>query len=238
MAIPKNWKDILLKNEPDLRTEVPTQFKVLFSNTKQKPSRFCYLYYANKEKVSNSALVTIWNNNLKIRLTTKDLSRLFVKIKTISKCTKLQFFQYRLLIKALTTNVRVAKWDQNVSDKCTFCQTSAETTLHLFWECPMVKKLWKAFTKWCVHFYSVNIQFTAEMVLLCNYIGRKARLINFLILIIKFYIYKTKVQGGILNFQTMVKDISKYQGIEKCLAFKYDALYKYASKWEDFTVFD
>lgn len=239
-AIPREWKRILLENQPS-PPKLSLDFREKFESTKIKPSRFCYDFLRSQIGVSNIALSVIWNNDLCLKgsdkIDTTGMSRLFKKIRKTTSCTKLIYFQYRLVTKSLTTNIHVAKWNENVSELCTFCKTCKETTVHLFFECKAVQKLFKALTKWLNYFHAINITLTKTLVLFNNYSKRQSTLINFVLLVTKFYIYKCKVQNVDLNFVNLVSDIKSYQNIERLIAFKNDKLYQYARKWDDFSVF-
>lgn len=238
MSIPQVWKNILLRNEASVCQNTNNNFLNQFLKIKTKPASFCYKFIRDKNSISNMAILDIWNNDLKTHLTEKQLQSSFVKINKITKCTKLRYFQYRILTKSLITNVRASIWDKNINNKCSFCHTEKETVIHLFFECAHVKKIWKALTKWLKYFYSVQLKLDKELCFFNNCTKRASGLINHVILITKFYIYRCKTVGSPLNFQSLVKELLKYQNIDKILAIKYDKLYKYARKWDDFDVFN
>lgn len=234
-AIPQSWKQTLLRNQPGKDTQETWRAK--FMNTKLKPSRFCYNHLLQRKKISNSGLITIWNHDLKENLDENGFSRLLVNLRKITSSTKLQYFQYRILVKKLTTNIQVSKWDQTISSDCTFCKSSPETIVHLFFECTSVKKLWKAMSKWFKHFHSINLSLSVSTILLNNYKGKLSALVNFYIVVCKYYVYRVKTQGKKLSFQDLMSEITKYKNIEKIIAYKNDKLYKFARRWNDFDVF-
>lgn len=236
-CIPKKWKDTLLKNEPSADISCTPTFAKSFCRVKTKPASFCYKFLRSALPSPLAALQTIWNNDLNLSISEKEMSAILRKINRVTGCTKLRYFQYRIITKSLITDTRVSIWDRSTSDKCTFCSEAKETVVHLFWDCKNSQKIWTAISKWMNYFFSVKIKFTAENVFLNNYNKRDSALINFVILVTKFFIYKSKVQGLMLNFSHLIKDLTRYQSIEKTIAFKNDKLYKYARKWDDFDVF-
>ena len=66
----------------------------------------------------------------------------FTILKFSTHDTKLRWLQFRILHLILTTNRSVAKFKENQTDLCTFCNHKSETILHLFWECNIVKVFW------------------------------------------------------------------------------------------------
>lgn len=205
--------------------------------TKIKPSKFAYVFVRDYAPVSNESLITKWEQILNKRFDEKVFSRLFIKCRQVTQSTKLRYFQYRILIHALTTNVKVAKWDPNVSPMCTHCNIAEETYLHLFVDCQEVKKLWRALVKWWKHFNQIEILLSPEHILLSNFSGKYSKLVNISILVAKMYVYRCKVQKTKLNFIDLITDITNYKNLEVFIAKKNDNLYKFARKWDDFSIF-
>ena len=56
---------------------------------------------------------------------------------------KYRSFQYRLIMRAVITNVHLQRWGIIETDACTFCQAEVETYRHLFSECPAVQDIWQ-----------------------------------------------------------------------------------------------
>lgn len=194
-AIPIVWKCTLLQNSPSIEAEVPPWCDRFFG-TKIKITRFSYMALRDRLPNKIDTLVMIWNNDLKTKLTSKEMKRLFCSINRLSLSTKLRYFQYRVLSKASTTNVHVSKYHEDVTDCCTFCAEKPETIVHMLFECRYVQKLLKALKKWLGHFHNVKVVFTVDTCILNNYKLQKSALVNTLLLVLKFYIYRTKVQRG------------------------------------------
>lgn len=237
-SIPLSWKNTLKRNDPN--NQHPQDHKSWhqkFFNSKIKKSQYVYKELMLNYACKNDALVTIWNNDLRINLDVKEFTSCFHRLYKTTKCTKLLYFQFRILCKALTTNVRVAKWDTNTSDLCTHCKNAKETVIHLFIECPNAQKLWKAFYKWILYFHKLKILLSPAEIMLGTYKGKLASLVNSMVLIAKFYIYRSKVQKTIMKFVDFITEVNKYKLLEERIATKNDKLYKYARKWNDFTCF-
>ena len=62
--------------------------------------------------------------------------------------SKLQTFQFKLLHRRISTNRYLFKIGLISSELCSFCESSTETLLHLFWECPQVKIFWNEVKDW------------------------------------------------------------------------------------------
>lgn len=235
-SIPNSWKHILRQNEASTGNGNKS-WKEKFAKYKHKNvAKQAYCEIRDSQVRGIRTYVTLWNNDLKVRLTEKKMKKIFCKHRKITVSEKLRFFQYRLLIRALKTNVHVSKW-KNISPYCSFCKAVPEITTHLFFECQHVKKLWSLLEKWLNHFHQIRVQFNLENVILNNYNGRDSKIINMFILVTKHYIYKTKAQQGKLKFVNLMTEIQTYKNIENIIARKNDKLYQFARKWADFTCF-
>lgn len=239
-AIPIAWKRTLLRNDPNNQDPKYIEKTWIYNVQKSKKKLTTYIYSTLRDElpISNEALRIIWNNDLKTNLSKKVFLSFFSNVYKITVSTKLRYFQYRLICKALTTNVRASKWDPNVSPDCTFCQIKNETVYHLFIECPMVQKLWTALAKWFKHFHDIKFVKNPTKIIFNAYQGRNAKLINISVLIAKFYIYKTRSANRKLSFIDMITDVNHYKELELHIHTKKDQLYKFARKWDDFSVFD
>lgn len=236
-AIPAEWKNILLRNEPSLQSQSRTQWLDKFLKPKVKPARMAYFKLQENLPNKIESLLLIWNTDLKIKMQTENLESHFKRIDRITLQTKLRFFQYRLLNKALPTNVLISKWVPENDGKCYFCKSKPETIIHLFIDCIYVQKLWKALCKWLKYFHDVKVVLTSSNKMFCDVSTRSSRLINHLILLTKFYIYKTKAQESKLCFVNLLSEINESKKIELVIAKRNDKLYPFARKWDDFSIF-
>ena len=149
----------------------------------------------------------LWSGDLGIEADENAGSKLCIETMKLAKSTKLRFFQYRLINRRLVTYFLRAKWDDTVSDRCTFCNEVPETVIHMLWECNKVKEIWKYLERWLS--YMLQIPVTLNMVnVICNNIkGPWADLINTVVLIAKQYIYATKCTKADLSFLSLAQEI-------------------------------
>ena len=61
-----------------------------------------------------------------------------------SNIPKYRSFQYRLLHRAVITNVHLHRWKKRSDDLCTFCGREAETYKHIFGNCTQLSDIWTA----------------------------------------------------------------------------------------------
>lgn len=146
--------------------------------------------------------------------------------------TKYRYFQYRILVRSLTLNTHVAKWDASVSPRCSFCALYPETTIHIFVECPHIVKIWQAVKKWFSYMYKIPILLTTSQIILNNYRGPQSALVNTYILLIKFCIYKSRVTGMIPKLNSVNNEITQIRSIEQYIAVKNSNTVKFERKWQ------
>ena len=179
------------------------------------PSKIIYWNLIDRFTKSKNALCIMWQMDLNIVLTEDRWEKIFVNFIKIVKPVKLQYFQYRLMRRILTTNVKRAKWDTSITEACTFCQKHKETVLHLLCECEKVHSLWGALSRVIKYYYDVNVVFTKELIILNEYTGKAKIVINLFIVIMKQYIYATKCLNEALNFNGFMYRINYWYQIDK-----------------------
>ena len=114
--------------------------------------------------------------------------------------------QDRILHRILTTNTFVAMFS-DVSPLCTFCEEHRETLTHLFVDCTKVQCIWKNIEDLIRTRLECSVRITKKIIILglsetvfCKEINLA---IQRIVLLGKYYIYKTKVRGGRINETNM-----------------------------------
>ena len=120
---------------------------------------------------------------------------------------KLKWLQFQIIRNSLQTNYIVSHFKRTVSKKCQYCSQSDELVSHLFWTCHVVNSFLNN-----IYTFFTEIHF--------EYIPSKAQMIfgfhelpfshpkNYISLIIKRYVWKTKFQSCQLN-------LSRFKGLLK-----------------------
>ena len=167
--------------------------------------------------VANTELM--WKVELSIKLEEKDWYDILTFPFRFVSATKLRYFQYRVVNKYLTTNVKRSKY-KDISNKCTFGCMAAETVIHLLWECGKVQAIWKAFHIWLKRKCGLDLQINREHIILCSYQGPHKTAINIALLIIKQYIYAQKCENQFPTFIGALARVNEFQKIEKVIAIR------------------
>ena len=161
-----------------------------------------------------------------------EIERLKKAIADINKITnfkKLRSFQYRLLCKAIITNMHLMHYKIRLDNRCTFCDIEKQTLSHLFLRCQVVKKFLSEICQW------QNIPISSlsfEAITLNTITGNIREVQNTIILLAKQYIYKSRCKNEKPNFIQFKSEVIEIKTIEYEIAKKSDKLNKHERKWK------
>ena len=133
-----------------------------------------------------------WNNN-------------FRRIKTIKCSMYLRLLQYKINRGCLQVNGFQAK-NYRSDGLCRFCESEIETTSHIFWDCPKVEKFREEINSYFHIFWPVNIDNISRFEMLFGISNETFQTPkNFLLLLIKEYIWKTLCKGTKLSKKQFIR---------------------------------
>ena len=197
------------------------------------PSKRIYWELIDKTTKTQTANKCIWENDLNIKMTDDNWYNLFLQFLKNVKPTKLRDFQYRLLNRAITTNVIRNKWDKNIDPECTLCKKEKETIIHFMCECKTVQSLWNALYKLMKIMLEVRLQLTKGLIICNNYQGKKKDMVNLLIAITKQFIYAAKCKNELPIFTNLMAKLYKWYQADKMFAYENNKVKQFRKKWQD-----
>ena len=166
-----------------------------------------------------------WSHELQIDIRYDLYQKGFSAIYKVTNVPKFRSFQFRLLHRAIITNIHLNRWGKSDTDLCSFCKIYPETYRHLFVECKVVSTLWMQVERMMDKYSKDQIHFDIDTVLWNMIIqDNPGHIKNFLCLITKQYIYRQS--SAELN-----ANILKTERIEKYIAIKNDREHKHTCKW-------
>ena len=146
-----------------------------------------------------------WKNSFKI-------------LKQCTHDTKLRWLQFRILHNILTTNRSVAKFKPEQNPLCQFCKSHSETIYHLLWKCNKVKIFWNDLShimnNRCTNTHNFKIDENLALFGQSENI-KTDKICEFIILLAKFYIYRSKVQDTVLNIRIFIRELHTRYIVEK-----------------------
>ena len=170
-----------------------------------------------KSKMLSKLLIEDINND--------DLKNWILRIKFISICEKLHSFLYHLLLGGLITNIHLERYGLKETNDCSFCELKKETLTHLLWQCQLVQDLWVKIEKiYCIKLILLKV--------LTNVVVKAPRGVeNCIILICKFYIYRTRCLRERLSLKACKNFIEQYRMTEEQIALNKGKLEMQIQKW-------
>ena len=227
-AIPKEWLRVIQVN---VKTEVEKSgIEKVKAKSNVKISKIIYddlrrqIVVVNKPKLK-------WENLTSHKFSEREWCQLYKETCKLTLCTKLRFFQYRIINGYLVTNVKLKQWKIIPSELCSFCKKEAETVLHLFVECEKVKKIWKTVERWVHHFCFLGFTHDTYEIIFNKYKDSFPDLINSLLLLGKYFIYVRRCLKEDLNFNAFISMVVKYKKIELISVKNLGKYAKYEYKW-------
>ena len=149
------------------------------------------------------------------------------------KDTTLIWFQYRLLHRILATNSFLYMIHYVDSNKCSFCNNAPETLQHIFYDCSKVRNLWGELEKWIFNKTGIHLSFNKNNVMFGMINNKISKIVNWLIINIKYYIYNTKIFKNSLNIKN-IEDVLQHKfQIEKYIYLKNCEYDKFNENWAE-----
>ena len=144
----------------------------------------------------------------------------------IKNDNKIKFLQFQINRNSLFTNYRVNKFKNNISPFCTFCQNNdgieppLELVSHLFYECNLVFNIWIQVKNW-LETLNVDISLDKQSILFGYHNQSNQSVQNFVILCVKYFIWKSKFQSQDLLFNSFKKYFkSKLEDLKNAYFFE------------------
>ena len=130
---------------------------------------------------------------------------------SVTKDTKLQDFQYKLIHRILITNSFLYKCGLKETELCTFCTETKESLVHIFWECNYVRNFWLSIGNFLI-ICGLGLPFNAKDIIL----GLTEHIsINNVLIILKYYIYVCRCKYRDLDLEGGLEFLKYVINIEK-----------------------
>ena len=208
-------RNLGFKDNQSIISFLPTQ--PLLINILNMTKKGCNVYCRLLKKKSNlnqtlTPSETKWHSELNRTFGTTFWNKTYSLTASIRHENKMKYLQFQINRNCLFTNYRVHKFKNHISPLCTYCAhvegvTHPELVSHLFFECDFVLSLWQEVRGWLSTF-NENLQLNRTKLLFGDHEEPCNSVINFVILSVKYFIWKEKFQSKTLNltgFQSFLK---------------------------------
>ena len=186
------------------------------------------IIYADKNALSMSK----WTEDLHIDLDIKRDKIFHIPIKI--RCDPiLQWFQIRINHRILATNYLLEKMKIRNSNLCSYCKLQPKTIIHLFFNCPQTAVFWNDLEH-LINIHCDGITFTVTAKTLMFGESKASDVLNIILIMAKYYIFKHKENSHPLNIDAFKKQMVKYYETEKFIADKNMKFEEFNKRWIPF----
>jgi hypothetical protein len=148
----------------------------------------------------------------------------------------LRNFQYKILQCILPTNSYLFKCNLISSSLCTFCSSCKETIIHVLYECNSVQPIWRELTLF-LNSRQLHIDLNVnDIVFGTKKGGNYNQVINYIIILMKSYIFNTKSKAEKPNIETFKNALRMKITLEKQIAFEKNKIDQHNKKWHNFAI--
>ena len=233
VALPQQWKAFFLKRLPQTYLPLPPHKIDTMFNSKQGTSRTIYRQLSGDVIELHSKFIR-WRDDVSENIfdTLSDYREAYQEIYRVTNVPKYRSFQYRLLQRALVTNIQLEKWNILPSNQCTFCGKELETVIHVLWYCPEVRPIWTRLKEYLESRFNIVITYWSLQAMILNkFVTPKYHAINFICLVAKQFIYSQKCLRKMPHFNELQRLIKSIENVEKYIATKNQKIQMHVRKW-------
>ena len=148
----------------------------------------------------------------------------FMQLYGVTISIKYRNFQYRFCY----------IWRMKDSDLCYFCGLYSETTIHLLYECKVVRSLWSRIEQWLISNLTLTdtLDFNISNVKFNLVYPVPTHLCNMIVLTAKQYIYRTRCMERQLNLNDIISIVKSLHSFELYYAKSQGKINKHCKKWK------
>ena len=195
----------------------------------EKTSKFVYNKLCHRKNIGLDVICDRWEKEIGADPGELDVKGAIQQIPQLSSNEKLKSFQYRMLLRAIVTNIQLKKWKVKETDLCSMCEKETETVRHLFAECEYAIQMWVVVKDVCKEMNAPIHDMSYWSLIVCN-IG--SRVANSICLIAKQYIYWKRCICKLPNHIELRTRIYNAKSMEKYYAIQKHSLPTYLKRWE------
>ena len=132
--------------------------------------------------------------------------------------SQLRWFQLRVLHRRIPTKQFLCLCKISPTPLCPFCNNHEESILHMLWSCPLSQKFWSDLTALINLHCEHAVNFVCDEMLIVFGVSNRTStdsVMDLLILLAKFYLYKNKMLNTAPNVKAFMRSLRNRYIIEK-----------------------
>ena len=220
-SIPLNWR-IILKSCNYIPVQPKQEAIFVAKGKNEKPlslmtSKEFYVILYKRVNIQPTCIAK-WNEYYSISFHDTQWKQIFNMPFTLSKNTKLQEFQYKIIHRVYASDSYVANFDKNVSKMCKQCNIKNDI-IHTFVTCSNVEIFWTEFETW---YQTVDMTNMFDIRDACNVIfgilAKHSFTLNFCILHAKWFIHCQKIRKQSVHFARFCSYLKRVLQVEQTIS--------------------
>ena len=136
----------------------------------------------------------------------------FLRHFAVSRDTKLQEYQFKILYDLLITNYWVKRFELSETEACTLCGIECESSSHLFWSCRYAADFSSKVEKWWFMKTGEIVSIEEDCIFVCNF--NFTDLQNHILILAKYCMYATRCNNRMPSVQMFVAKV--YNTLNMC----------------------
>lgn len=173
-----------------------------------------------------------WSRVLSESIELEQFQKHLEAIYKVTIATKFRNFQYSLMMHSVVTNRNLYIWKKREDDLCSFCKNHVENYTHLFYECSQIRPIWEKFHELFDVPLNPLIEIDIYNVMFNCIHPTLGSVFNFIVLIIKQYIYRSWCIGNIPRIVQIKNEVESVYKVEESLAFQTHKYNSHVRKWK------
>ena len=230
-AIPANWKNVMKRDNKEMQN---TSIYCKIDKTSKKAAT---VYNIIIEGCFRPLEIMYTRVRKHLDIDMEDYCKAFANIKCYTKISKYRDFQYRLLVNAIHANNRLYYWKIVDTKKCEYCLNETQDIKHLLYSCSQMI-LWKELCKYVKEHTKIELSectFSWKTIFINLVHPQKFRIINYISLITKQFIFAQKCRKEPRTFARLLDRINNIKKLEIWNARFHKEHTKVYNRWCPFT---
>ena len=221
-AIPPPWRN-LLKQTVILHHAITSEEEphLRLSNNEPKPlsllkNKTVYWHFVKQNNVTPNC-VEKWELIYDTNFAWKNIFRLS---SDVTRNTRLQSLQYKILHRIYPCNYWISKWEPNTNELCMSCNTP-DTIQHYFYLCSDVYPMWSFFQNWWQTNMKTNVVLSESVIVFgIAPVTKENTALNLCILLGKQYIGNQKYNENRCSLYNLLLKIKHHIAVEKFISYR------------------
>jgi hypothetical protein len=230
-SIPNEWKKCIKQNVCKIREIRRKSISLVLINDELKDISKISIKSMYEDIIKKKFVRPTAQKNLEKRIGIEiEWEEVYSRIYTTTIDTHLRMFQYKIVNNILFLNYDLNRFKIVENPMCSLCHSYPETIDHLYIECEEAKSYYIEICEWLYKEYNISLPALDKSHIL---LGIDKVLVNFIILIYKYSLYKHREKKILLSIELFKNMLHSYERIERIIAGSRNKIEIHRKKWNN-----